>query len=49
MAAKHWRSGLGEFRRPVSKLAIVHALQRLVPEVRKEDLVQKAPGFVLRL
>jgi len=41
MAAKQWRSGLDEFRRSFSKAAFVRALQRLLPEVRQEDL---APG-----
>ncbi len=41
MAAKNWRSGLDEFHRSFSKPAFVRALQRLVPEVRDEDL---APG-----
>ncbi len=41
MARKNWRSGLDEFRRSFSKPAFVRALQRLVPEVRDEDL---APG-----
>ena len=44
MAAKHWRSGLGEFGRSFSKLAFVHALQRLVPELRKDDLVPGGSG-----
>jgi (S)-2-hydroxyglutarate dehydrogenase len=38
MAAKHWRSGLDEFHRSFSKRAFVHALQRMVPEVREADL-----------
>ncbi len=41
MAAKNWRSGLDEFHRSFSKPAFVRALQRLVPEVRDDDL---APG-----
>jgi L-2-hydroxyglutarate oxidase LhgO len=41
MAAKHWRSGLDEFHRSFSKSEFVRALQRLLPEVRDEDL---APG-----
>ncbi len=41
MAAKHWWSGLDEFRRSFSKSAFVHALQRLVPDLREQDL---APG-----
>ena len=44
MAAKHWRSGLGEFRRSFSKLAFVRALQRLVPEVSEGDLVPGGAG-----
>jgi len=44
MAAKHWRSGLDEFRRSFSKSAFVRALQRLLPEVRKEDLVPGGSG-----
>ena len=44
MAAKNWRSGLDEFRRSFSKSEFVHALQRLVPEVREQDLVPGASG-----
>jgi L-2-hydroxyglutarate oxidase len=44
MAAKHWRSGLDEIRRSFSKPAFVRALQRLVPEVREEDLVPGGSG-----
>jgi L-2-hydroxyglutarate oxidase len=44
MAAKHWRSGLDEFHRSFSKAAFVRALQRLVPEVREEDLVPGGSG-----
>jgi L-2-hydroxyglutarate oxidase len=45
MAAKHWRSGLDEIRRSFSKPAFVRALQRLVPEVREEDLVPGGSGL----
>jgi len=41
MAAKHWRSGLAEMYRSLSKTAFVRALQRLVPDVTDSDL---APG-----
>jgi (S)-2-hydroxyglutarate dehydrogenase len=41
MACRHWRSGLDEWRRSLSKPAFVRALQRLVPEVADSDL---APG-----
>jgi L-2-hydroxyglutarate oxidase len=44
MAAKHWRSGLDEFHRSFSKPLFVRALQRLVPEVRDEDLVPGGSG-----
>jgi len=41
MARKYWRTGSYEFYRSLSKRAFVRALQRLVPEVREDDL---APG-----
>jgi len=44
MAARNWRSGLDEFHRSFSKPAFVRALQRLVPEVRDDDLVPGGSG-----
>jgi len=44
MTAQHWRSGLDEFHRSLSKSAFVRALQRLLPEVREEDLVPGGSG-----
>lgn len=44
MTAKHWRSGLDEFHRSFSKPVFVRALQRLVPEIRDEDLVPGGSG-----
>jgi L-2-hydroxyglutarate oxidase LhgO len=44
MAAKHWRSGVDEFRRSLSKAKFVRALQGLIPEVKDEDLVSAASG-----
>jgi L-2-hydroxyglutarate oxidase len=41
MARKYWRSGIGEYYRSLRKLGFVKALQKLVPEVREDDL---APG-----
>lgn len=41
LARRYWRAGLGEMHRSLSKAAFVKALQRLVPEIRAEDL---APG-----
>jgi L-2-hydroxyglutarate oxidase len=45
MARKHWRMGLGEMWRSVSKAAFVRALQRLMPEIRAEHL-KPAPAGV---
>jgi (S)-2-hydroxyglutarate dehydrogenase len=44
MGAKHWRSGLDEFHRSFSKAAFVRALQRLLPELRAEDLIPGGSG-----
>jgi L-2-hydroxyglutarate oxidase LhgO len=44
MARKHWRSGLDEWRRSLSKAAFVRALQRLLPEVGEKDLVPGGSG-----
>ena len=44
LAAKHWRNGLDEFHRSVFKPAFVRALQRIVPEVREQDLVPGGAG-----
>jgi len=44
MARQHWRSGFDEFRRSFSKPMFVRALQRLVPEVREQDLVPGGSG-----
>ncbi len=44
MAARHWRTGLGEMWRSVSKPAFVRALRRLVPELRLDDIVPAPAG-----
>jgi L-2-hydroxyglutarate oxidase LhgO len=44
MAAEHWRNGLDEFRHSFSKAAFVHAAQRLLPELSREDLVPGGSG-----
>src|SRR5215469_164605 len=44
MAAKHWRSGLDEGFRASSKKGFTKALQKLVPEIREEDLVPGGSG-----
>jgi (S)-2-hydroxyglutarate dehydrogenase len=45
LARKYWRTGLGEVYRSISKAAFVRALQRLVPDIRAEDL-EAAPAGV---
>ena len=44
MARKHWRNGLGEWHRSLSKAAFVRALQRLLPEITAGDLVPGGSG-----
>ena len=44
MAAQHWRAGIGEQWRSLSKAAFTKALQRLVPELREEDLEPAGAG-----
>lgn len=44
LAWRHWHAGWEEFYRSFSKSAFVAALQRLVPEVKSEDLVPAPAG-----
>ncbi len=44
VAARHWRTGIGEFYRSFSKSAFTRALQRLVPEIRPGDLLAGGSG-----
>lgn len=44
MAQKHWKTGLGEIYRSISKRAFVKALQRLIPDVRADDLASGGAG-----
>jgi L-2-hydroxyglutarate oxidase len=44
MAAKYWRTGFGEMFRSLSKKAFVRALQKLVPELRFEDIRPAGSG-----
>jgi len=41
MSKRHWKTGLGEMYRSYSKRVFVHDLQRLIPEIKEQDL---APG-----
>lgn len=45
LAAKHWRTGSGEMWRSFSKRAFTKALQRLIPEIRVEDLRPAESGI----
>ena len=45
MATRHWKMGLGEIWRSLSKGAFVTALKRLMPEIEKEHL-KPAPSGV---
>jgi L-2-hydroxyglutarate oxidase len=45
LAARHWRMGLGEIHRSLSKRAFTRALQRLIPEIREHHL-EPAPSGV---
>lgn len=44
LAAKHWREGLHEVWRSLSKAAFVRSLQRLIPEVQAADLAPAPSG-----
>jgi L-2-hydroxyglutarate oxidase len=44
VAAKYWKTGMGEYYRSFSKAAFTKALQALIPEVRQEDLVPAGAG-----
>ncbi|MEM1269016.1 MAG: L-2-hydroxyglutarate oxidase [Bacteroidota bacterium] len=44
LAAKYWRTGLGEMWRSASKRAFVRALQRLVPDIRTHHLIAAPAG-----
>jgi len=45
LAARNWKTGLGEIWRSISKAAFVKALQQLIPEIRAEHL-HSAPAGV---
>jgi (S)-2-hydroxyglutarate dehydrogenase len=44
MAAKYWKTSVGEYYRSFSKAAFVRALQRLVPEIVSGDIVAGGSG-----
>ncbi len=44
VAAKYWKTGMGEFYRSYSKAAFTKALQHLIPEVQEDDLIPAGAG-----
>jgi L-2-hydroxyglutarate oxidase LhgO len=44
MAKKYWKTGFGEMYRSFNKAAFVTALQKLLPEIREEDLINGSAG-----
>jgi L-2-hydroxyglutarate oxidase len=44
VAAKYWRTGLGEMYRSFSKAAFTKALQKLIPEIQENDLEEGGAG-----
>jgi L-2-hydroxyglutarate oxidase len=44
VAAKYWETGLGEFYRSFFKGAFTKALQKLIPEIKNEDLIPAGAG-----
>jgi L-2-hydroxyglutarate oxidase len=49
MALRHWPMGIGELWRSYNKWAFVHALKRLVPAIRVEDLEALPAGVRAQL
>ena len=44
VASKYWKTGIGELYRSYSKSAFTKALQELVPEIQKRDLIKGGAG-----
>jgi L-2-hydroxyglutarate oxidase len=44
LIVRHWRTGLGELHRSISRRAFHRALQRLVPELAHDDLIPFGAG-----
>jgi L-2-hydroxyglutarate oxidase len=44
VAAKYWKTGIGEYYRSFSKSAFTKALQALIPEIKEDDLVPGGAG-----
>lgn len=44
VASKYWKTGFGEFYRSYSKAAFTKALQQLIPDIKKSDLIPGGSG-----
>lgn len=44
VAAKYWKTGMGEFYRSFSKTAFTNALRKFIPEVQEDDLISAEAG-----
>lgn len=44
VAAKYWKTGLGEYKRSFSKAAFTKALQELIPDIKASDLESGGAG-----
>jgi L-2-hydroxyglutarate oxidase len=44
VAAKYWKTGIGEFYRSFSKTAFTNALRKFIPQVEEDDLVPAEAG-----
>lgn len=44
VAMKYWKTGMGEMHRSFSKAAFTKALQKLLPEIREQDLEEGGSG-----
>ena len=44
LAAKYWRTGLGEMYRDFNKAAFLQALQRYMPDLTEDDLIEGPSG-----
>ena len=45
LASKYWREGAGEMIRSFSKSSFVNGLQRLIPSITREDLIEAPSGI----
>ena len=44
VAAKYWKTGMGEYYRSFSKAAFTKALQELIPDIQSDDLIPGGAG-----